>query len=66
MSDRDLLAYAIILVAGLIYGTALFRWWYMSPGRVYSRRERKAKAFRAANLAAKEDLSPAEQGGSHD
>lgn len=66
MSDRDLLAYAIILVATLVYGATLIRWWYMSPGRVYSRRESKAKVRREAHLAAKASIPSADQGGSHD
>lgn len=66
MSDREMLAYAIILVGGLIYAAAIARWWYMAPVRMFPRREREARARYKANRAAKLDANPLDPGGAHD
>ena len=59
MSDREMWAYAIIVIGGLLYGAAMLRWWYMSPDQIYARRSRRARTKRTDSKGARAGHSAA-------
>ena len=61
-----MLAYAIILVAGLVYAAAIGRWWYMSPKQLFPRRERQARARYESKYPDRTEPAVRSREGSHD
>lgn len=60
MSDREMLAYAIIILGALIYGGLLLRWWYMSPRQLYARRDKLERERNAEYRASRALNHPSE------
>lgn len=66
MSDREMLAYALIVVAGLVYGIVLIRWWYKMRSPFRPQRSRKSTEYLGTKLTPQTAPSSSKEGAPDD